>query len=231
MASEPIVTKSNALIEANYKLSLTEQRLLLCAIAQVDSRKPLPRDKKLTITAAEFAETFEMPLKQAYECLENASDRLYERELRLNDPKARTRERFRWVSSVKYWDGEAKVTLGFSDEVLPLLTRLHKQFTRYELKQIAGLNTAYAIRIYEMLIQFRSTGTRMLTIDKFRDSLDLGDKYSVFADLRRRVLDPAVAQINATTDINVKWEATKTGKSFTGLRFVFEEAPQGKLEL
>lgn len=231
MASEPIVTKSNALIEASYKLSLNEQRLLLCAIAQIDSRMPLPKDKKLTITAAAFAETFDIPLKQAYEALENAADRMYERELRLNDPKAKTRERFRWVSSVKYWDGEAKVTLGFSDEIVPLLTRLHRQFTTYELKQVASLNTAFAIRIYEFLVQFKSTGNRMITLEKFRDALDLQDKYPVFADLRRRVLDPAVAAINATTNLKVEWEATKTGKSFTGLKFVFEEVPQGKLEL
>ena len=38
------VTKSNELIEAGYKLTLNEQRLILAAIAQIDSRKPIKKD-------------------------------------------------------------------------------------------------------------------------------------------------------------------------------------------
>lgn len=232
MASEPIVTKSNMLIEASYKLSLNEQRLILCAISQIDSRKPLfPKDKKLTVTAADFSERFNIPMKQAYEALENAADRMYERELRADDVKHKTRVRFRWVSSVKYWDGEAKVTLGFSDEVVPMLTRLHQKFTSYELRQVAMLNTAHAIRFYELLIQFKNTGFRVMTLEKFRDLLDLQDKYPLFYDLRRRVIDPAVAEINQTTNLNVTWETTKKGNAVNGLKFTFQEKQQGNLEL
>ena len=142
--SEFIVTKSNYIIEANYKLSLNEQRLVLVAISQVDGRKPIDKENDFTITANEFSKIFNIPINQTYEALLEASSRLYERDIKTQDMSARSIERFRWVDRVKYWEGDAKVTLSFSRWVIPYLTMLHKQFTSYELKQISKMKTAYS---------------------------------------------------------------------------------------
>ncbi|WP_139018830.1 RepB family plasmid replication initiator protein, partial [Acinetobacter baumannii] len=65
----------------------------------------------------------------------------------------------RWVSQIAYIDNTASVELIFAPAIIPLITRLVEQFTSYELQQIKGLSTAYAIRLYELLIAWRSTGT------------------------------------------------------------------------
>jgi len=65
-AKEPsslLVTKANDLISASYRLTLQEQRLLLAAIAQVDPRKPMP--SKITVTAANFADIYGVPIRFA----------------------------------------------------------------------------------------------------------------------------------------------------------------------
>ena len=139
-----LVTKSNHLVEAGYRLSLNEQRLVLTAISKLDGRKPIPRDNDFTITAQEFSSMFNIPIKQAYENLDNAASRLYERDIKTYDGKHKTRERFRWVDGVKYWDGEGKVTLSFSNKIIPYLTLLHTQLTSYDLKQISNLKSSKA---------------------------------------------------------------------------------------
>jgi Initiator Replication protein len=68
-----VVTKSNALIQASYKLSLNEQRLVLACVAQLDGRKPLPKDNLFTLSATDFAQTYNLPIDQAYEALNEAS--------------------------------------------------------------------------------------------------------------------------------------------------------------
>lgn len=218
-----VVTKSNYLIEAGYKLSLNEQRLILSAIAQLDGRKPLPKSKEFIITAASFSETFNIPMKQAYETLEDASSRLYERDIKTYDRAAKTRERFRWVDRVKYWDGEAKVTLSFSPWIIPYLTMLHQQFTSYELKQISQLSTAYAIRFYELLMQFIKTGERYITLERLRDLLELKDQYPRFFDLKKRIIEPSMIEINMRTNLRVEWDVMKKGKTIIGLIFVFQD--------
>lgn len=219
------VTKHNDLIEAGYKLTLNEQRLVLAAVAQLDSRKPMPR-QEFTITAAEFAKAFDIELKHAYEAMEDASDRLFERDIRTYDEKAQVRGRFRWISGVEYHDGEGKVTLGFSPQIAPYLTMLHARFTSYELKQVSRLGSAYAIRLYELLKQFNSTGERTLSIERLRQRLELVDVYPRFYDLKRWVIEPAMKEINANTDLQVEWDAERKGRKVVGLYFVFSDQQQ-----
>lgn len=221
--SNALVTKSNYLIEAEYKLSLNEQRLILSAITKLDGRKPFPKNNQLIITASEFAEAFNTPLKQAYEILEDASSRLYERDIKTFDKEHKIRSRFRWVDSVKYWDGEAKVTLSFCSHIIPYLTMLHQQFTSYEFKQISQLKTSYAIRFYELLIQFIKTGERYISLGKLRNLLELKTEYTRFFDLKKRIIDPAIDNINNLTDLTVEWDTIKKGRTIIGLIFVFEK--------
>jgi plasmid replication initiation protein len=218
-----VVTKSNHLIEANYKLSLNEQRLVLSAVSQVDGRKPIDKDNDFTITANEFSEIFKIPLKQAYEALDDAASRLYERDIKTHDSSAKTTERFRWVDYVKYWHGEAKVTLSFSRRVIPYLTLLHQQFTSYELKQISQMKSAYSIRLYELLVQFMKTGERSITLEKLRELFELKKQYPRFFDLKRYILIPSMKDINETTDIRVEWDVVKKGSRISGLLFIFEK--------
>lgn len=218
-----LVTKSNHLVEAGYKLSLNEQRLLLSVISQLDGRKPLPLGNGFTISAHDFSQLFGIPLKQAYEILDDASSKLYERDIKTFDKKAKVRGRFRWVDSVEYLEGEAKVNLSFCYHIIPYLTLLHEQFTSYELKQITQLKSSYAIRFYEFLVQFIKTGDRFISIDKLRSMLEIGEQYKRFYDLKRYVIIPSMENINKTTSLSVTWDIVKKGRAITGLKFLFEK--------
>ena len=138
----------------------------------------------------------------------------------------------RWVSEIIYVEKEAIVKLIFSSAIIPLITRLEAQFTSYEIDQISGLNTGYAIRLYELLIAWRSTGkTPVIDIQDFRKKLGVLDsEYSRFNNFKVRVLDPSIKQINANTDIVVKYEQHKKGKLIHGFSFRFKQKVQPKVE-
>jgi plasmid replication initiation protein len=160
---ELVVAKANALVQASYKLSLNEQRLVLACVAQLDSRKPLPKDNLFTLLATDFAETYGIPVAQAYEALQEASKSLYERDIKVFDGKAK--ERFRWVYHVKYYQGESKVCLGFSQTIMPYLSLLNQQFTSYHMASVAKLRSAHSIRLYEFLMQYRSKGKLVIGLN------------------------------------------------------------------
>jgi plasmid replication initiation protein len=218
-----MVTKSNHLLEASYRLSLNEQRVILSAIVQLNARKNMPKDNSFTIKATDFARQFNIPLNKAYEALEDAATQLYQRDIKTYDAKAKCRERFRWVSGVKYWDGDGKVTLGFTNQIAPYLTMLEEQFTSYEIKQISNLKSTYSIRFYELLSQFLSTGERYITLEKLKTWLELQEKYTIFSAFRRRIIEPAMQEINETTDLKVEWDYIKKGSKITSLFFIFEK--------
>jgi len=124
------------------------------------------------------------------------------------------------------------VNLIFAPAIIPFITRLEEQFTSYELKQISGLTTAYAVRLYELLIAWRSTGkTPLIELSDFRQKLGvLETEYSRMHDFKKRVLDPAIKNVNEHTDITIKVEQHKTGRSITGFSFKFKQKQQPKIE-
>jgi plasmid replication initiation protein len=64
----------------------------------------------------------------------------------------------------------------FAPAVVPLITRLEEQFTQYDIEQISGLSSAYAVRLYELLICWRSTGkTPIIELAEFRKRIGVLD--------------------------------------------------------
>lgn len=224
------VTQSNRLVEASHTLTLNEKRLILAAASLIDPRKPLPKDGYLTIRADAFANVFGINVNNAYEALDDAANRLFERDIRRYS-KGKIVERMRWVFHVKYKEGQGCVELGFSPTVLPHLTMLNKEFTSYQLKQIGSLSSFYAIRLYELMSQFLKLGQRECTLDQLRQMFDLGEKYQSVKDMRRWVLEPALKELNAGTDLVVQVEPRRQGRKIVGFSFTITKNDQMALEL
>lgn len=224
------VHKSNDLVEASYSLTLSEQRIILAAIGRINGYDPASlKVMRTRITAREYAARYNLDENSAYEALQAAADRLYERDIRRIE--GRVRERFRWVSSVKYDDGEGAIELGWSLEILPYLTLLEQRYTIYDLEQISRLESTYSIRLYEMLVRWKGTGEWYIKLSDFRDRLDLGDKYPRFSSLKARVIQPAVDAINLHTDLDLDWEPIRKGRQVVRLMFIVAERRQHPLAL
>jgi plasmid replication initiation protein len=237
-----VIYKDNNLIEASYALTLSEQRLILIAIiAARDIEKELTADTLITIHASQYMQHFNVERQSAYDALQSASDSLFERRLSYKaiDPVTGRQAIYksRWVSKVGYVKEAATVQLIFAPDILPLFIKLEEKFTKYELKQISQLTSVYAIRLYELLIRWRSTGRLYIKINELRNKLGLSDEeYIQMGDFKKRVLNTAIEQINEFTDIEVNYNQKKEGRSITDIDFVFERkksslSNQGTTEL
>lgn len=214
-----VVVKHNDLIEAGYKLTLEEQRLVLACIGKIDPGNGVP--DVIRVSAKEYAELFGLQLKHAYSQLKEATNHLYEQDIILKgDDHTR---RMRWVSSVAYHDKQGFVTLDFSPRIKPYLSQLNGMFTSYQLANIARLKSPYSIRLYELLCQWRSKGERAIELSELRELLALNTRYPRFADLKKRVIQPAVEELNTKTDLLVTMATERQGRSILRLLFVFQK--------
>lgn len=229
------VWQSNRLIEAAQTLTLNEKRLVIAAAALHDPRKPLPSKGTVTLHVDDFADVFGIASRgHVYEALEDAAKRIYNRTIRSiqTGRNGQTYERnVRWVWMAEYRKGEGSVVLGFSPAVAPYLTLLHTEFTRYKLKQVGAIGSYYGLRLYELCAQYRKAGRRSIPLPKLREMLDLGDKYTDIKNLRVRVIDPAVKEINQHTDLRVKVTAERNGRKVTGFHFAISQEDQMSLDL
>ncbi|MDO7381598.1 replication initiation protein RepM [Acinetobacter baumannii] len=224
-----LVVKDNALINASYNLDLVEQRLILLAIVEArESGKGINANDPLEVHAESYVNQFNVARQTAYQALKDACKDLFARQFSYQEINKRGNVEnvlSRWVSEIRYIDDEATVKLIFAPAIVPLITRLEEQFTKYELQQISELSSAYAVRLYELLIAWRSTGqTPVIELAEFRQKIGvLDDEYTRMGNFKDRVLNLAIAQVNEHTDIKVKCEQHKKGRNISGFSFTFKQ--------
>lgn len=220
------VYKSNALIEASYRLTPAEQRIMLVCISQVRRDQPITDDVLYSVSVADYAALSGTESHSVYKELADAALRLKRREVWITEHPNGNGSREKtlvtgWVQSIIYRKAEGRVELRFTKDMLPYLTQLTEQFTRYTLGDAGRLNSGYAIRLYELLCQWRETGAREVSIEWLRHAFLLEGKYPALKDFKRRVIQPAVEQINEQTSLWVKWDQRKTGRRVSHLVFTF----------
>lgn len=229
-----LVTKDNSLIGASYSLGVVEQRLIFLAIIEAREQKTLiEAGGLLRIYAQSYAKQFDVEKHTSYEAMKRAVEGLYEAGFAYSKLDERSGKighyKSRWVDKIGYIDDLGCVELVFASDVIPLITRLEARYTEYELKQVVGLQSEYAIRLYELVIQWRSVGkTNPISLAELREKLGLVDEYKRIEAFKRRVLDLAVKQINEHTDITVEYEQHKQGRVITGFTFKFRIKAQAK---
>ena len=230
-----LVVKDNALINASYNLDLVEQRLILLAIVEArESGRGISTNKPLVVHASSYINQFDVARQTAYQALKNACKDLFARQFSYQEKREKGVANItsRWVSQIAYIDDTATVELIFSPAIIPLITRLEEQFTSYELTQISGLTSAYAVRLYELLIAWRSAGkTPVIELSNFRQKMGVLDgEYTRSDNFKKWVIEKPIEQINANTDITVTYEQHKRGRAISGFSFRFKQKAQPKIE-
>lgn len=225
-----MVTKDNALINATYTLNLVEQRLILLAISEArSSGKGINTESFLEIHAQDYARQFGIKIGNTYDILSKAALSLFHRQvtyMAMDTKRQKPEKRIvRWVSGISYVEDAGLVKIRFAPEVVTLITELERHFTSYDIEQVANLSSSYAVRLYELLIAWRSTGkTPIFELEDFRNKLGLAsNEYMAMCHLKSRVLDLAIKQINDHTDISAEYEQHKRGRTITGFSFSFKQ--------
>jgi plasmid replication initiation protein len=228
---QELVTKSNKLIEASYRLTLVEQQLVLYAICRSrEEQRGLSANEPVTINAQAFAAQFQLSQAHVYSKLKEAADTLYERRVIIHDIHPKTQKprtvKTRWVSDIAYIEGAGLIEVTFAPKMIPFITRLEAEFTSYRLEKIGHMTSVHAVRLYELLVQYASVGTREMELAWLKEKLGIAGEYKAIKDFKKRVLDVALAQINEHSDIVVSHTQRKTGRVVTHLIFAIKNKPE-----
>lgn len=211
-----IVSKSNTLIEANSRLNLVEQKMLLCLASNIE-----PNDWDF--------KTYTFPIKQFHDLLGlNGSTKYTElskitKELLSKVIEIRAGEELiqvSWLSSAIYNRNKGTIDMRFDPLLKPFLLELSSQFTSYKLANVVKLKSTYAIRIYELLKQYEDLKERTISLENLRYYLDAMDVYPNYANFKQRVLNPSQKELNQKTDISFEFEEIKLGRKVQRIRFI-----------
>ena len=215
MANDLTVVKANSLIEASYRLTLDEMRLLALTIGTMN---PKSDQQVFEFSVSEFVNQFpDVNADRAYTQIKSAIERISERWVKTEDERHVTK--FRWVSSQTYFKKEGRFKIALTNEIMPYLTQLKGQFTQYQLNHISGFSSVHAIRLYELFTQYKRLGDRYISVEELKKWLQLEDKYERYNNLNQWVLLPALSEINEKSDLFVGYEPIKRGRKIIGVEF------------
>ncbi|WP_017283501.1 replication initiation protein [Helicobacter pylori] len=153
------------------------------------------------------------------------SKRILEDETLVFDPVTNKKEEMFEVMAIfkriQYLKRKAVICYQLNDYLKPYLLGLRKNFTQIPLQHILPIRSGYAIRIYQMLLselkQNRNEVTRYLI--ELQDVLCVPKSFYAWINFKRRVLEPSIKEINATTDIIASYTTKKQRQKITEIVF------------
>jgi len=214
---ENLVCKLNTVINASYSLTLTEQRVMLCFISTIDSRKPINSKNTYSISINAYANMFNITLEHTLKEIPLALDKLYTRSIhiktkllnekfKLDNNITNAQIDIRWIQEKGHFNkGDDRFSIKFSESIIPFLSELHGNFTKYNLSSISKLKTSYAIRFYELLAQHQNMSKSLnISISELRLALQIdNNKYTTFGNLNNRVIKPSLVSISELTNLKI----------------------------
>lgn len=220
-----LVIQHNDVVEARYKLSLEEQRLMKILISMLDRNDE--EGKTYFIRVADIAELLDLKGEHIYHTVKRITARLIKQVLFIKRGDGELQ--VSWLSSAEYLKGGI-VELEISKKLRPYLLELNEYFTKYQLRQIAKLKSVFSIRIYELCKSHQYRGSFVIEVDAMKRMFGIEEKYKLYGDFKRKVLTVAKEEIAQSTDILIDFRERKDGKKVVSLEFIIQEQEQPQFE-
>ncbi len=218
-----VVFKANKLIEARYNLTLTEQKLILYSASQVDNFG----GDNFTLLKMNISDFFEIAgidkKSRNQKHIKKTAKGLMDKKIEIEKPNDGWLI-MNWVSSCEYKPKEGIIEFEFSQKMRPYLLKLEEHYKGYPLREVMQLGSKYAIRLYELLIQWEYTNHKSLTIsvEELRKKMGVEDtEYERFTNFEDRVIKSAVTELNNVSNIFVTYEKIKLGRRIDKIKFKF----------
>ncbi|MCR6465160.1 replication initiation protein [Bacillus paranthracis] len=219
--STGMVTKSNTLIQTKYKLTTSEQKILLTLASMI--QKDDSEFKSYTLSIADFSNLLGVKSNNRYTELRKITAGLMSKNLEIDSEDKLIQTP--WLSHVTYHKKKGLIEMRFASDLKPFFLELKKNFTSYRLANIAKLKHSYSIRMYELLKQYQKIGERSFDYITLLEHLGVAQSgYNAnYGGFKARVLKPIQKELEKKTDIKFEFEETKVARKVVSLRFIIKK--------
>lgn len=223
------VQKSNAFIQkARFKLSVKAQKILLYAISQISDR--YTPGQTVVIDIPHMCRVCGLDTTRGnYNYIYKELLAIKQASFFFKPLDGNRRPLVDWITNVEVIEASnvldiskaipRKVTFKFDTRLEPYLIGLSELYTKYEIKKILPMKSAYSIRLYEMLKSCVNMGQMTITVDELRELLQVSPKYT-FKEFNRSVILKSKQEIEAFTELDFAVEYIRTGHKVTAIKFL-----------
>jgi plasmid replication initiation protein len=232
------VIVANAIQLGVQNLQINSKRIVYLGLSKIEKHRAgeaefVAHDDKsrwsVTLTAKDFAETFNMHENNVYDFMRLGVDQLLKKDVHFSYIDQNTDQvkevKVPWVVYAEYLAKTGTVQIVFNDYLTSYITRIASSFGGYtiqKIKQSGGIRTLRGWRLFDLLTTQRDTGVFTITKAKLYETLEVKGEIEYF-EFKRSILDPAIKDIRENAKVDTVYEEKKTGRRITSLIFKFKD--------
>jgi plasmid replication initiation protein len=231
-----LVVSSNDLLEAKYDLTLWQKRVFMYMVSRI-GRDDVDFNMQ-RIYISDLRNFFgEKGGGKEYEVIRRIPGELFEKEMRI--PYMSEMGHKRWLRKrilteiTEPDDNEEEnnyIEMRFHSDLKPYLLELSSRFSKYDIRNILNLGSVYSFRMFEILKSrhellkskkavYNGATSIELVLEELKEILNVDEKYKLYGDFKRYVLDKASDELAKYCDIKFVVEERKQGKRVSSLVF------------
>lgn len=230
------VVQANSLIESKHNLELNEHKIINAVIAQIKQYDKVIDTFEFTFSQLqEICHFEERNIKRTLSrvCDNLMDKKFYINELYIDENNNEDIQRafYHWIRFIKI--RKNKLIIRLSDDLIPLLLNLKKDFTSEKLSAIEEYENEYALRLDMLFTMYFNKKTSKMSVEQtkkyvMRLEFDLEElktyffcenKYPRFNSFNERILTPMLNEINNRAFYNVSLEKITENKKVKKLVF------------
>ena len=221
------IRESNEIVDATHVLGLSEIRVIQLCLAKYWTREGLKEDKFYEIPLKEYAKIFNIENHSAYEALLEVCTTLKQKLIILNttliNPSARKTAKtiISWVDRIDYDPKDSCIKIRWHRDIIPFFNNFgaDNPYSKYYLENTRYMKSIYSIRLFRVLNKWLKLGKFEISIIELKRLLGIDEgKYSQYDNFRRKVLLPALKEIETYSDIEADF-ISNSDRNITDLVF------------
>ncbi|MCR5002490.1 MAG: replication initiation protein [Lachnospiraceae bacterium] len=210
-------SKGNALISAKYKSTITENKLLNCAIANVKNGEVDAEGSVIVrMSRSQLSKLMGWKAGTYFSNLDKTAEMLSGRVMGYSNPDTESFEYVPLITKAKYENNE--LTIRFAPEMKDKLIQLTNNFTVLDLGVVTSFKSNYSLRLYEILKSkayipkgetARDPNKIVVDIDVAELKFEMGTINIEVGGVKKTLIETSKNSISGTPDYNKALEKVK----------------------
>ena len=214
MTNRNLIKQSYELNNARYRLNSVEMDIILKMISEIKNEDE--DFKSYKFSRFEIEKKLGKTLNK--ESLKKTAKNLLSKPLMIEEDRGWVA--FNWVSHFRYYSDTSEIEISFHPDLKPYLMHLKNNFVLTDLRELLKLTSEYAKRLYMLFKQWIGmTQDKIIEVSELQEMFQIPKSLKRYADFKSKLIEPSLKQINEKTDLKVTYEAIKTGRRVTHLKF------------
>lgn len=218
-----LVSVSNNLILAHYKMNKSTQKLFLYCIKSINPNADHFTAGKIFLH--DFAAQAEILPQNATRGIDGWTNELMDIKIQIHTGESF--EKYNLMSFIGYDSKTGMIEYQFNEMMSPFLLGLKEKFTNIPIENTLKFQSTYSPRIYQLLYMIMGYGFKeyIYPLDEIRATFGImAGEYTKVSDLKRKVFDKAMEEINSRPN-DIRCDIIVSGrKKFVVFRvFTLEE--------